>query len=486
MSGQDWGPGAPPPGWQGQPGPPPAWQGQPGWQAPPPGPPPPQRGPALAIVITLVVVLLVAGGAVAAFLALRPEAGPEPVPAPAPEEFAAAGCGAVERQPDLGGGHIPSVAETLATTVPGELYPDRPATSGPHVGQVAAGGFYDEPVDERLLVHNLEHGYVVLWYDDAAGTADALRAWVDGEVASGRPKVVAAPAYDDELLGGGGVALTAWFQRQACEAFDPAVASAFVGAHHGTAGEAPERTIVAHQPGMQGVLAAGDALLFPPLDGTAVTADTSEDPDPGGGGNGGTAPDGRPVACGADVPLTGGTPRAYPDGPDAVTEPGTDYQAVIETSCGTLVVELLADDAPETVNSFAFLAGEGFFDGLEIFRDAEGIAALQTGAGTNEATWDIGYELTDELAVAQAEGYPAGTLAMANAGPNSAGSQFFFVYGPEFDAAFPQELRTYTVFGRVVEGLDVLEQLGAVPAGDPGGETPQEAIYLESVRVTPV
>ena len=115
---------------------------------------------------------------------------------------------------------------------------------------------------------------------------------------------------------------------------------------------------------------------------------------------------------------------------------GVDYRAVIETTCGTVVLDLREDAAPVTVNSFVFLAQEGFFDALEIFRNATSIGALQTGSGTNAASWQIGYRLPDELTLAQTEGYPAGSVAMANAGPNSAGSQFFFVYNDSFDAAF--------------------------------------------------
>lgn len=192
-----------------------------------------------------------------------------------------------------------------------------------------------------------------------------------------------------------------------------------------------------------------------------------------------------PVACGAQEPP--GATRAnntFPGGPAQVLVAGVDYRATIQTSCGTVVLDLREDAAPATVNSFVFLAQEGFFDAQAIFRNATGIGALQTGSGTNAATWQIGYRLPDELALAQAEGYPAGSVAMANSGPNSGGSQFFFAYNDSFDAAFQGPGRTYARFADVVEGLEVLQAIGALPAGGEAGETLPERVYLDSVTIT--
>jgi peptidyl-prolyl cis-trans isomerase B (cyclophilin B) len=172
----------------------------------------------------------------------------------------------------------------------------------------------------------------------------------------------------------------------------------------------------------------------------------------------------------------------FPDGPQQVLNPASNYRAVIETSCGRLVFQLLEDDAPEAVNSFVFLAHQGFFDGLEVFRNAASISALQTGSGDNTNTWDIGYTLPDEFARAQAEGgYSFGALAMAkSAAPNSAGSQFFMIYG---DTTLPPE---YTLFGQLVEGSEVLAAIGAIPTqapDDPTNETPSATVVLESVTI---
>lgn len=184
-----------------------------------------------------------------------------------------------------------------------------------------------------------------------------------------------------------------------------------------------------------------------------------------------------PIACEGEQPENAAATRnIYPGGPKDVLG-DTDWVAEIATSCGTIVVDLLEKDTPKTVNSFAFLGQNDFFNGLEIFRNATTIGALQTGSGTNEATWGIGYNLPDELGVAQ-QGYFPGDVAMANSGPNSGGSQFFFVYNDKF-----QLPPNYATFGRVISGMDVLEKIGAIPAGGESGETPTERVYMNTVTV---
>ena len=197
-------------------------------------------------------------------------------------------------------------------------------------------------------------------------------------------------------------------------------------------------------------------------------------------------PDDRPVACGAKAPKTAGESKPTFEKPEQVLEEGTDYGAVITTSCGKITVDLDEERAPETVNSFVFLAQEGFFDGLEIFRNATSIGALQTGSGTNEASYDVGYTIADELEGAKADAYPPGTLAMANAGPNTAGSQFFFVYNDKFQLG-----PDYATFGMADEqGIEVLEKIGSIPVVSPdgsdpaGAEKPSKITYINSVKIT--
>jgi peptidyl-prolyl cis-trans isomerase B (cyclophilin B) len=190
--------------------------------------------------------------------------------------------------------------------------------------------------------------------------------------------------------------------------------------------------------------------------------------------------DDRPVACGAEEPANAAESRPqFPGGPAQVLEEGVTYTATVETSCGTVVMELLPDEAPATVNSFVFLAQQDFFEGLEIFRNATSIGALQTGGGNQTNSWQIGYNLPDELGLAESGGYPVGSVAMANAGPNTSGSQFFFVYNEMFDQAFADN-RAYTVFAQITEGLDVLQEIGESAVE---GETPAERVYMESVTI---
>ncbi|MPZ72537.1 MAG: hypothetical protein GEU74_04795 [Nitriliruptorales bacterium] len=203
--------------------------------------------------------------------------------------------------------------------------------------------------------------------------------------------------------------------------------------------------------------------------------------------DGSEAPDERPVACGAERPAAADEEKGTFEKPEQVLEDGTNYGAVIRTSCGRLSVDLDEERARATVNSFVFLAEQGFFDGLEIFRNATSIGALQTGSGTNEASWDIGYTLKDELAAAKQDGYPPGTLAMANAGADTGGSQFFFVYNDQF-----QLEPNYAVFGMTNDkGVKVLGEIGAIPVmapdgdpSDPNAEKPSEVTYIESVKIT--
>jgi len=186
----------------------------------------------------------------------------------------------------------------------------------------------------------------------------------------------------------------------------------------------------------------------------------------------------RKVACGATAPANAGEQRSSFPAAEEILEEGVDYRAVIATSCGEVVLDLAEERAPQTVNSFVFLAQQGFYDGLEIFRNATSIGALQTGSGTNDASWQLGYTLPDELEFAQEEGYPAGAVAMANAGPNTGGSQFFLVYNDKFTGE-----PAYTRFATVIEGLDVLERIGGIKTIGAQGESPSEIVYMNSVEI---
>jgi cyclophilin family peptidyl-prolyl cis-trans isomerase len=148
-----------------------------------------------------------------------------------------------------------------------------------------------------------------------------------------------------------------------------------------------------------------------------------------------------------------------------VLEAGRDYRALIETSRGDLVLELHQDDTPVTVNNFVFLARQRYFDGVVFHRVLEDFMA-QTGDHTGSGRGGPGYQFADEIAP-NLRHDAKGVLSMANAGPGTNGSQFFITF-----AATPWLDGKHAVFGRVVEGLAVLDALTRVDPGRAGGPPP--------------
>ena len=175
--------------------------------------------------------------------------------------------------------------------------------------------------------------------------------------------------------------------------------------------------------------------------------------------------DGMPPAKEVDAPS--GTPTAT--GPVSVT---------LETSAGTINAELDGAATPCTVNSFLSLAEQMYYNDTDCHRlTTQGIYVLQCGDPTASGTGGPGYSYADELT--GAETYPAGTLAMANAGPNTNGSQFFIVYD---DTELPP---SYTVFGQLDEASTAVVQdiaaKGTVDGGPDGA--PKDTVTIESVTV---
>ncbi|MCU0306941.1 MAG: peptidylprolyl isomerase [Thermoleophilia bacterium] len=148
------------------------------------------------------------------------------------------------------------------------------------------------------------------------------------------------------------------------------------------------------------------------------------------------------------------------------------YRATLETSCGDIVIDLDAKAAPTTVNNFVFLAREGFYDGLTFHRVVPGFV-IQGGDPAGDGTGGPGYQFEDEL---PSDGYPQGAVAMANAGPNTNGSQFFIVTG---EAPLPND---YSRFGQVASGLDAAKRIEAL--AEPGTERPSQPVYIFGVKVT--
>lgn len=157
------------------------------------------------------------------------------------------------------------------------------------------------------------------------------------------------------------------------------------------------------------------------------------------------------------------------------------YTAVFRTSCGTIEAELAAQTSPNAVNSFVFLAKQGFYNGLSFHRIVKGFA-IQGGDPKGDGTGGPNYKTVDPPPPGFK--YPKGTIAMAKGGAEpagTAGSQFFFV--PADGAALDP---LYAVLGKVVKGEDVLEKLNRVRTkAGPSGEksTPVEPVYIEKVTI---
>jgi cyclophilin family peptidyl-prolyl cis-trans isomerase len=156
------------------------------------------------------------------------------------------------------------------------------------------------------------------------------------------------------------------------------------------------------------------------------------------------------------------------------------YTATIKTSHGDMTADLFVGDAPQTANNFVFLAREGFYDGVIFHRIINGFM-VQTGDPTGTGRGGPGYKFGDELKGPQT--YTKGTLAMANAGPNTQGSQFFICHGTNAER-LP---KAYTIFGRVTDGLDVLDQIAGVPVRPGAGGEPSSPVdppKIESIEIT--
>ncbi|NUS42428.1 MAG: peptidylprolyl isomerase [Mycobacteriaceae bacterium] len=162
--------------------------------------------------------------------------------------------------------------------------------------------------------------------------------------------------------------------------------------------------------------------------------------------------------------------------PAAAAKP---FTASLHTNTGVVTFNAFADKAPCTTNSLHYLAEHKYFDGTRCHRlTTKGIYVLQCGDPTGTGTGGPGYSFPDEnLAGAT---YPAGTVAMANAGPNTNGSQFFLVYR---DTQLPPN---YTPFGRITGGLDVLNRIAAEgndEANGPGDGHPRKPVVINNVSL---
>ena len=233
-----------------------------------------------------------------------------------------------------------------------------------------------------------------------------------------------------------------------------------------------------------GVLAIAALVLWPSIVGDSdgdATASGTATPSASASGEASGSPTASPTpveveGCGpAPTPPT--DPKSWDEAPAMELDDGTDYELVLATNCGEIVIAADAEGAPETVNAMLWLAGEGYFDSTLCHRLVTGgIKVLQCGDPTATGSGGPGFELPDENLPAEEDAnYPKGTVAMANAGPGTSGSQFFIVYE---DTTLPP---SYTIWGEVTSGLEVVEKVAE--AGVAGGGTdgsPAAPIGIES------
>jgi len=165
--------------------------------------------------------------------------------------------------------------------------------------------------------------------------------------------------------------------------------------------------------------------------------------------------------------------KQYDSAPEFVIDASKAHTATLDTSHGEIVIELDSERSPLTVNNFVFLAKEGFYDGVVFHRVIENFM-IQGGDPTGTGRGGPGYKFRDEIEGA-AE-YSRGTVAMANAGPNTNGSQFFIVHN---DTGLPH---SYTIFGKVASGMEAVDSIAG--SDTDGSDRPREDVTINKVTIS--
>lgn len=174
--------------------------------------------------------------------------------------------------------------------------------------------------------------------------------------------------------------------------------------------------------------------------------------------------------------------KSYSSPPAMKIDTKKTYTAEVETNKGKFTIELFAKDAPKAVNNFVFLAREGFYKDIIFHRIIKSFM-IQTGDPQGNGSGGPGYNFEDELNGPHK--YGPGIVAMANAGPNTNGSQFFVCTG--FDSANLNRMPNYTIFGKIKDGMATVDKIAATPVkGNDQGEmsTPKEKVFIKSVKIT--
>lgn len=164
--------------------------------------------------------------------------------------------------------------------------------------------------------------------------------------------------------------------------------------------------------------------------------------------------------------------KNYDSAPELTIDLDKNHTATIDTNHGPIEIELDAVRSPQTVNNFVFLANDGYYDGVVFHRVIENFM-IQGGDPTGSGMGGPGYKFRDEL---EGEGgYTRGTIAMANSGPNTNGSQFFICH---VDASLPH---SYTIFGKVTSGMEVVDSIATTPTD--GSDRPHDEVLINKVTV---
>ncbi|GMA62371.1 peptidylprolyl isomerase [Alicyclobacillus fastidiosus] len=185
----------------------------------------------------------------------------------------------------------------------------------------------------------------------------------------------------------------------------------------------------------------------------------------------------------AKQPVLKPTTKQWSSPPKMMIDTNKQYNAVVHTNYGDFTIQLFANQSPVTVNNFVFLAKNNFYHDDKFFRIIQSFM-IQTGDPKNNGTGGPGYKFKDELP--PKEKYAPGIVAMANSGPNTNGSQFFIGTGQQVDSLNQQP--DYTIFGKVVSGMNVVDKIAAIPVvqnPEMNGEMskPTKTAYIESVDI---
>ena len=193
---------------------------------------------------------------------------------------------------------------------------------------------------------------------------------------------------------------------------------------------------------------------------------------------------GKPVSYNSQTQTVFVGKPTYTEAPEMIIDPTKKYKATMITDHGTVIIDLFAKDAPQAVNNFYKLSNDGFYNDVLFHRIMESFM-IQTGDPEGTGMGGPGYAFKDELN--NGHKYDPGTVAMANSGPDTNGSQFFICTGA--DCANLNSVPNYTIFGKVSKGMDVIQAIAKTPVEDDvNGEpsSPKYDVKIVSINVEAV